>query len=304
MTLYKLLLKIYKYLPAKKIICYVLKLLPNNDKFYKDLIFDNWFIISVEKKKLYLFQYKGSLENEIFWKGIHHYNDNVTLALWLNLCKIANSIFDIGANTGIYAMTAKCINPTSNVFAFEPSKNIYHKLQKHIKKNNFDIISNDLAFSNNEGEFIFYDTEEGGHPLSASLSSEKLKNFKGYHGQIVEYTVQTTTVDIYIQKNKLTSVDLVKIDVELHESEVIEGMKNCISAYKPFIIIEILTLEIATRVQELFKQEEYLFFSIENGKQLKKVELIVLNETYNYFFCPKQKQDMLDNLAKSFTFIE
>ena len=38
-------------------------------------------------------------------------------------------IFDIGANTGIYSMVTKAINPSSKIHAFEPSKQTYFKLK-------------------------------------------------------------------------------------------------------------------------------------------------------------------------------
>ena len=68
--------------------------------------------------------YGFQLENEIFWSGLTNGWEKISTRLWIELSKNSKVIFDIGANTGIYSLVSKSINPTSQVFAFEPVKRV------------------------------------------------------------------------------------------------------------------------------------------------------------------------------------
>ena len=46
----------------------------------------------------------------------------------------------------------------------------------------------------------------------------------------------------------INKIDLIKIDVEMHEPEAIEGMIDILKRDRPFILIEILTVEIANKI--------------------------------------------------------
>jgi tRNA1(Val) A37 N6-methylase TrmN6 len=42
------------------------------------------------------------------------------LALWIKLCRQSETILDVGANTGVYALVAGAVNKKAKIFAFEP----------------------------------------------------------------------------------------------------------------------------------------------------------------------------------------
>ena len=147
--------------------------------------------------------WESTLENEIFWDGLGQTWEPETVNLWISLCKKSKVIFDIGANTGVYSLIARTLNKDNEIIAFEPSDLVIDKLKKNINDNNFDIRVIEKGVSNVTGDKIFYDVEAS-HQSSASLSPDKLKNFKSFKGQIREYKIQTVRLDKFIEESGLT----------------------------------------------------------------------------------------------------
>jgi FkbM family methyltransferase len=148
------------------------------------------------------------------------------------LCKISDIIFDIGSNTGIYSLLAQTINSKAKVFAFEPVKRIYDKLLKNINLNQYHIETFEIAISNYSGKATIYDTESE-HSYTVTLNKNSLQNSV----RVIPVEIITKTLDNFINENKLGKIDLIKIDVETHEPEVLEGFSGNISLMRPTILI-------------------------------------------------------------------
>ncbi len=278
--------KSYRQFPFKKHIFSILKKLNvPTDTFYRHLTFIGKIEVHLEDKSFYMFNYGGTIENEVFWKGIGNTWEAETLWLWIKLSKSSKIIFDIGANTGIYSLIAKTVNPSAKVFAFEPSEETFPKLVYNDKLNNTNIITEKIALSNESGTKIFYDIFEP-NQTSASLSPDKLKNLEGYTGKMNEYKVHSETLADYIQKNNITHIDLMKIDVELHEPEVLEGFGNYLFQFKPTIIIEVLTTAVAEKLNTILLNSGYYYYHLERGKLQKVDKLFVVDKKWNFLLSP------------------
>ena len=80
-----------------------------------------------------------------------------------------------------------------------------------------------------------------------------------------------------------------KIDVELHEPEVLEGMGIYLKKFKPDILIEVLNNNIAFKLNKLFKNLNYYYISIDDKKNiLKKINQIKKSPFYNILICKKE----------------
>jgi len=295
-VIYQGLVKVYQTLPFKKQICDLIRVwgIPH-DKFYKEIKFRGKFKVSVEGESIYLIHhYNSTLENEIYWKGLGTGWEKETIGLWLELCKQSKVVFDVGANTGVYGLAARAVNKHAKIVSFEPSRRMFSKLMDNINLNNFDIVGENIALSDKTGEQIFYD-EKADHQYSASLNPAKLKELSGYSGEIDEYIVQTQSLMDYIVENGIQGIDLMKIDVELHEPEVIEGFGSYLNQFRPTIFIEILTEDIANRLNELFRDSTYLFYSLPaNSKPIKVSELSAgVEGNWNYLICEQSIVDQL-----------
>ena len=299
--LFRLLKFIHGLNPFKKAFCQVLKKLNIAiNKVYTDINFYGKFKVKLGKKKFFLYHFGDTISKHTFWHGLFNTWENDTGWLWIELCKNSKNIFDIGANTGVYSLVAKTINKDANVFAFEPSKNTFTQLQKNNALNKFNIHCKQIALSNSSEIQVFYDTPEK-NQTSASLNPEKLKYWEGYSGDILEYNVSCMKIDDFIVENNITEIDLMKIDVEMHEPEVIEGFKLHLEKFKPIIIIEVLEAAVAEKLNSLFDLNEYLIFHLEGYKKVRKVkEFFPKLPFYNFIIFHKSLKNKIKGSSSLF----
>ncbi len=272
-------------------------------KFYKDLKYIGQMKVKTGSGFFLMYAGGSTNENEIFWKGLDKGFEPETIWIWKLLCPVSDVVIDIGANTGIYCLLAKNANPVCYVYSFEPSRNSFNKLVKNIERNNFDIKAFEIAVSDSNSEKVFYDLFDE-HQTTASLSSDMLKNNPSKNNEVInEYLVKTTTLDEFIMAKEINTVDLIKIDVELHEPEVFEGAKLVMEKYKPIVIFEVLLPAVAEKLNRFFSQKDYLLFHLEpssnSGYCLKEVHKLVglVNFDWNYLVCPVDKISLLEKVG-------
>jgi FkbM family methyltransferase len=224
------------------------------------------------------------LENDIFWSGITGKYEGKSLETWIKLAKNSNVIFDVGANTGVFALAASSSNPNAKVFAFEPLNAVYKKLEKNISLNNLDIIPVKKALSNTNGKQKIY-ISDNSHDYWASLSVQRLKDFSASKEEEIEKTDFVT----FVESIELKKVDLLKIDVEYHEVEVLEGMRNYIEKWKPDMLIEIVDDETADKINKMIDGLNYKFFDINDVKMsIEKIEKVQRSVCHNILICKRE----------------
>jgi len=124
------------------------------------------------------------------------------------------NIIDIGAHIGWYSVAfAKKAN---HVYSFECSPKSFNYLCANIALNNVDykITKYNCALSNEFGTTNFYirDPNDGGGNGISKFEYDNIHNTP-------HITVEKNTLDSY----NLTNIGFIKIDVEGHEKEVLEG---------------------------------------------------------------------------------
>ena len=288
--IYRSIILIWNLFPFKKILRSILNFKffkKIKIKLYKDLRYKGEFDVEFRgaKFKIYNPSYT-TIENEIFWYGIDGY-ELISFSIWQKLATEADCIVDIGANTGIFSLVAASSNSDALIFAYEPVKRTLEIFQKNIKINpNFNITATNIAISNKVGKSLFYDVNTASQ-LSASLNPDKLN----HHNNIVEYNVNVSTLDNEIK----SKIDLIKIDVEMHEFEVLEGMINIISNYRPSLIIEILTDELKEKIIDFMLKYNYEIFNINENKGLEKNNNEIKFENKNFLFIQHNKINLIAN---------
>jgi FkbM family methyltransferase len=140
----------------------------------------------------------------------------------------ANIIFDVGANRGNTVIEYLKIFPNSMIHSFEPfpdSCSIF--FEKH--KDNSNVILNKCALSNKIGKAIL--NINNSVDTNSLLDSKKIgaTSDKSCHtvGQI---KIETNTIDNYCNDYKIKTIDILKIDVQGHEVEVLNGAINMLKA--------------------------------------------------------------------------
>jgi FkbM family methyltransferase len=210
--------------------------------------------------------------------------------LWIELVKDAEVIFDIGANTGVYSLIAKSLNSSARVYAFEPVKRVFQKLEENNRLNDFDIICIEAAASNSDGAAIIYDTSSE-HIYSVTVN----QNLNADDVKVIPTKIDVVRLDTIIEQEKVTKIDLIKIDVETHEAEVLEGMGEYLEKFNPIMLIEILNDEVGQKVEALVKNKNYSYFNLnEETGSIRRVNKITKSDYYNYLLCP-------ENVARKFS---
>jgi FkbM family methyltransferase len=233
------------------------------------------------------------LENKIFWSGLYSIDESTSIKVWEELSMISSTIIDIGANTGIFTLVAKSVNPNANVVAFEPINRIYKKLLKNIHINKYDAAAFEIGISNFDGEQEIYDFPDVKNPYSASLDPHLSNEISSRSKLDLKKTlISTNKLDSLINEIRIKELTntLIKIDVEQHEPFVLEGMKRMMQELMPIILIEILNNEIGDAVCKFMQNYNYNYFKIIEGKGIKEISLIESSGTHqerNFLLVPK-----------------
>lgn len=292
-ALYKMFVGVFNVLPFKRPIALALKAAGVDTNKYLSGVQYGFFQVDVDGNKFYL-KYQFSLvEREIFWHGINSGWEREVTWIWVELAKQSNVIVDIGANTGIFTLLSCAVNKNAKVYSFEPGKNIFGKLKENVEKNNFPASLQKKGVSNKSGIQTFYDMDLDVH-MSASLNFEKIEDLQDQQ-YLVKTEIETVTIDKFCTDNNIEKIDLLKIDVELHEPEVLEGYQQLIYKHKPIIFIEILKDNIAERIYQLIDFNQYEILHFADYKKLERLkEFVVQEKTYNYLLIPKEKLLMVE----------
>jgi len=280
--------KIYSAIPFKKQVFLVLRLFSLPEGVFKHLHFEGLISVSIEKKAFKMYHYSYQLENELFWKGIDGGWEKVSMQIWIAMSIKSRFIMDIGANTGVFALVSKTVNPGSKVFAFEPVKRVFEKLQRNVEVNQFDVISVCNGISDFNGYATIYDLPTD-HVYSVTIN----ENTNPPDRTVIPTQIEVTTLDDYCEQAKLKQIDLLKIDVETHEPAVLRGALKMLRNNRPAMIIEILNEDVARQVNEILKEFDYLYFSLNEKTGPSRVEKLGALHYGNYLVCKRDDAEFL-----------
>lgn len=286
----KIVKKIYNLLPFKKGIFNLLKQFKFRESIYKHLYFNGPFKVKIDDvNKFSLYHHGLQIENEIFWEGLFGKYERASIKIWSILSKDSKIIFDVGANTGIYALTAKATNPNSEVFAFEPIKRVYDKLVLNNKINGFDIHCQNVALSECNGKILVFDQPHT-HETTVSLERNILEDSE--NSMLVE--IDRVNLESFILSNSIDIIDLIKLDVEYHEYSVLFGMGEYLHNFRPNILIEIVDEQIAQKIDSLIKGLNYVFYDINDSSfSIKKLSKLTKSTQQNLLIYRAENEDKL-----------
>ena len=134
-------------------------------------------------------------------------------------------------------MSYNILFKNSKIFSFEPIPSTYKLFKKNIKVNNLkNVKAYNLGFSNKvKNATLSIPTESQGERYKYYVN-HALYSIYGKGKNKIKVKLQT--LDKFSIKHDVKAIDFIKIDVEGHELQVLEGAKKIIKAYKPIIQIE------------------------------------------------------------------
>jgi FkbM family methyltransferase len=142
--------------------------------------------------------------------------------------EILITIFDVGGNVGNYSKSLSDVfNDKAIIHAFEPSKKTFEIFLTNtvgIK----NIIPNNFGLSDSETDLVLYSNAEASQ--LASLYQRNMEHF-GLTMDISE-KIKLSTIDNYCQKNNISHIHFLKLDIEGHELTALKGARQMIANKK------------------------------------------------------------------------
>jgi FkbM family methyltransferase len=274
-TMKRILRSIYNNIPGKRhLFAIVRNIYCPPEHIYRHLHFKGVFECKLgtgEGVKIY---HPGShIENRIFWQGLNYGFEPDSIRLWMRLCRSFSNgdILDIGANTGIYTILAKASNPCCTVHAFEPHPDIYLGLLQNISINKMQVSALNVG-------------------VGSIVGNRSIQDFTGRSETIFASIV---SIDNLIDERVINNPVLIKIDVEGYEVEVLKGFQKYINYFLPTILIEVLSDQIADKLETLLPLNHYRKFNISETGSIRETDRLTKSDCYNYLLCSASTAQIL-----------
>jgi FkbM family methyltransferase len=175
------------------------------------------------------------------------------------------TVYDVGGHIGLMTMFfAREAGETGTVVTFEPNPQNYAAILDHIKLNGFAnirVLQIGLGSKNEVLAFVIADSARG------TASPEKQKQYQQKDVQVTQ--IEVDTLDSQIARHNLPKPDFIKIDVEGLELDVLRGMTQTISNYRPEIFIELHGVS-EWEVVKLLLSHDYKVHQVEDGIEINQ----------------------------------
>lgn len=277
--------KIYKTLPLKKQMFDTLKIVWTPPKrLTQHLYFDGFFDVEMEDGETFKFLAHGTqIDNELYWYGLYGGWEKYSQKLWVKLCRDAEVIVDIGANDGMYSLAARAVNKNAKIIAAEPLDFVLERLKQNFAANNADDIELlEIAFSDYTGEAEMFVPVDADYIRSATVNTNLLDRPPE---AIRSEKIVVERFDEYFKRRGLDRLDLVKMDVESHEPEVLEGFGELIGKCKPTILAEVSYERVPDLLNEILEPHGYLYFNIDEENGMSLQDQLTLSASDNFLIC-------------------
>lgn len=174
---------------------------------------------------LYLDLYQRMCHGLLFMRGQpHEYGTEKAIR---GLLSSGDTFIDVGANAGFYtAMASRVVGAHGRVIAVEPQPAALQILLRNASALGGNVSVVAKAASNFAGEAKFFVRQAGD---TSSLSEDRGS---------VEISVAVDSIDNICRD--IQQVNFIKIDVEGHELDVLEGAHATIAKHRPWVCFELL----------------------------------------------------------------
>ena len=176
--------------------------------------------------------------NEAMYLGVAllgSYNQFETKVL-KTILKPGDIVIDVGAYVGWYSLlSGKLVGQKGKVYAFEPSPTYLKRFIDNIKLNNLrNIKTFNLAVSNKNSNVSFYQAGSGSSIIKQAAELHIGKKIK-------QIQVKSITLNTFVAKEKISRINLIKIDVEGWELQVLKGASNILKKKNaPTLMVEVI----------------------------------------------------------------
>ncbi len=207
------------------------------------------------------------------------FQKNVTQSKQFNLPNNA-IIIDVGANIGSIALPLAQACPQGKIYAFEPTDFAFKKLQRNIQLNahlerRIKAIQSLVSASCDEPKKTKIYS-------SWNLEKDDSTRHQIHHGSAMTSSCAQTTIDSFINEQRLEQLDFIKIDTDGHELDVLKGAVNAIKKFSPIIVFELTQYLLKekgisfTNFESLFSSLKYRLIDTKSGREISQKNYLQL----------------------------
>lgn len=213
---------------------------------------------------------------------LYHFLDNADsieeMSAFISLCNSHKTLFDVGAQYGLFSLIFCSKNRDNLAIAYEPSPILYPKATSIVHLNSLDsqIKLENYAIGKEKGAFNFSLEDEGFIQICPSSSTTK------------GLEIEVTSIDSECLRLNIHP-DILKIDIEGYEFEALLGAENLLKEQKPTIFLEL-----------------HLHYLESRGIRPKEVLDYLENHQYSFFSCTGQAleaKQIYDSIKSVYRFI-
>ncbi len=178
-------------------------------------------------------------------------------------------IFDIGAHKGKVTKAFFDLYKNAKVYSFEPNKSLIRIIKKNNPKKNLVLCNYALGEKKKEALININDLDLTSSLSKVDKNSFYLKIKRLILGKKINSSTQKVnviTLDYFCIKQKITKIDLIKVDVEGYEYMFLLGAKKIIKKTQ-YIIIEV---QKNSMYKNYSRQKIEKFLKTNNFQLLKK----------------------------------
>ncbi len=161
--------------------------------------------------------------------AVHRIHEPLATRLLQGALRPGMTVIDIGSNIGYYALfESRLVGQSGRVYAIEPVPRNADLLRHNVRENRrTNVCVHELAIADRNGTVPMYlSSKSNWHSLLPSFSTRSI-------------AVPARTLDDFVSSSKLSSVDLIRMDVEGYEVSVLAGMERTLKQYGPRLLVEL-----------------------------------------------------------------
>lgn len=156
-------------------------------------------------------------------------------------------VFDVGANIGMFALKAVACRGAARVCAFEPNRETFARLQTNLRRNHLisvQAVQQAVGEVSGWASFDLGSTSTVGHlSPSSTVTADALQ-------------VEVVTLHDFIQKEGISMVHLLKMDVEGAEAAVLRGAGTLLERCQR-IVFEYHSAELLAECEEILERHGF-----------------------------------------------
>lgn len=172
---------------------------------------------------------RETLQRQFYFFGTY-FLEQLLLECWQKLATDARTVFDIGANAGIYSLAALSSNPGASVYAFEPTPEIAARLRSTAELNALDQLNVQEAAIMDEPGYATLIRCRGADGANDGMNFIRKQSGSGER-------VRTESLDTFCRNRAIEKIDLIKIDVQGQEDLVLRGATGLLKEERIGIIL-------------------------------------------------------------------